>query len=60
MPPVKGGMPSWSGGVQGLDGGAQGGQRVAVDGDADGRGAEPVGLAVAGGEGGAERTPTKE
>ena len=39
-------------GVQGLDGGAQGGERVAVGGDADGRGAEPVGLAVALGEGG--------
>lgn len=39
-------------GVQGLDGGAQGGQRVPVDGDADGRGAEPVGLPVALGQGG--------
>lgn len=37
-------------GVQRLDGRAQGLERVAVDGDADGRGAEPVGLAVAGGE----------
>jgi hypothetical protein len=37
-------------GVQGLDGGAQRGERVAVDGDADRRGAEPVGPAVALGE----------
>ena len=36
-----------AGGVQGLDGGAQRGERVAVGGDADGRGAEPVRLAVA-------------
>ncbi|GAA3480769.1 hypothetical protein GCM10018966_053000 [Streptomyces yanii] len=39
-------------GVQGLDGGAQGVQRIPVDGDADGRGAEPVCLPVADGEGG--------
>lgn len=44
-------------GVQGVDGGAQGHQRVAVGGDADGRGAEPMGPAVAGGEGGGAAYP---
>src|SRR5947207_2298081 len=39
-------------GVQRLDGGPQHGQRIAVDGHADGRGAQPVGAAVTRGEGG--------
>lgn len=47
-------------GVQGLDGGAQGLERVAVDGDADRRGAGPVGLAVRVVSVAALRTPMKE
>ncbi len=46
--------------MQGLEGGAQRGERVAVDGHADGRGALPVGLPAALGEVAADRTPTKE
>ncbi|GAA3133895.1 hypothetical protein GCM10017687_57530 [Streptomyces echinatus] len=45
------------GGVQGLEGGAQGLQGVAVRGDADGRGAEPVGLSVPRGERGGAADP---
>ncbi|GAA3238217.1 hypothetical protein GCM10020256_58320 [Streptomyces thermocoprophilus] len=52
MPPVKGGRPSWWGVCR-----ARRVARRAVSGspsvgDADGRGALPVGLSVAGGEGG--------
>ncbi len=38
-------------GVQRLESGAQGGERVAVRGDADGRGAQPMRLTVANGQG---------